>query len=180
MEVGVFGEELYLLVYAVGKNIDLWVMKDYGVVDSWTTIFSLSQRTGNFDKLSPLHYLCEKRKILLQGSRLESKEDFLISYDLKSGRLTTLDIPCMPKHFYATTFAGSLFSLSSGESGKSSRKYKDVRRYACKYFSLTVERVKFGLGRCGWRTYFGFWLVLLGSYLALGRLGPQKCLYPFA
>ncbi|XP_026423061.1 F-box/kelch-repeat protein At3g06240-like isoform X3 [Papaver somniferum] len=141
MEVVVLGEELCLSVHPSGEsNIELWIMKDYGVTDSWTKIFSLSRDTINFYMLLPLHYLNKNREILLQGLRLEGR-DALVSYNPKSGRLVALDIPGMPKHFNATTFVGSLVSLNSGEFVKAS-KISEVNTSAgaYKFFSLTVER----------------------------------------
>ncbi|XP_026439830.1 F-box/kelch-repeat protein At3g06240-like [Papaver somniferum] len=105
MRVGLLGEDLYLSVHARHeRNIDLWVMTDYGDIDSWTKIFSLSKDDVNFDRLLPLHYLYKNREILLQGVSSKGKQDALVSYNPNSGRLMTLDIPCIPKRFYATTF----------------------------------------------------------------------------
>ncbi|XP_026398116.1 F-box protein CPR1-like [Papaver somniferum] len=117
MEVGVLGEQLYLSVNAA-DNIDLCVMKDYGVVDSWTKIFSLLKNEINFGYLWPLHYLNKNCEILLHAyvcvEDEDSDKDVLVSYDLKSGRLVTLDIPCLPKYFSPTTVVGSLVSPNSG------------------------------------------------------------------
>ncbi|XP_026400321.1 F-box/kelch-repeat protein At3g06240-like [Papaver somniferum] len=113
MEVGVLGDELYLLVNPRHQgNIDLWVMKDYGVVDSWTKIITISEYQTGFEKLTPLGYL-KNGEILLKGERLTSK-DSLVLYDPKIGRLVTLDTPGMPEYFRAATLVGSLFSLYSG------------------------------------------------------------------
>ncbi|XP_026378864.1 F-box protein CPR1-like [Papaver somniferum] len=74
MEVGVLGEDLYLSVDATSSkgNFDLWVMTDYGVIDSWTKIFSLSKDETSFDAFRPLHYLDKNGKILLFGIRYET------------------------------------------------------------------------------------------------------------
>ncbi|XP_026452425.1 F-box protein CPR1-like [Papaver somniferum] len=117
MDVGFLGEDLYLSVNIIWYdcNIDLWVMKDYGVIDSWTKIFSISKTSTNFRSLRPLHYLNKDCDILLHGNVKYSYEDVLVSCDPKNGRLKTFDIPCKPKHFYPTTFVGSLVSFKSAE-----------------------------------------------------------------
>ncbi|XP_026452426.1 F-box protein CPR1-like [Papaver somniferum] len=116
MEVGVLGEDLFLYINGTsGKgNLDLWVMKDYGLTYSWTKIFSVSKDVTSFHSLRPLHYLNKHREILLHGVRLEGKDD-LVSYDPRSIRLVNLDITCMPKHFNATAFDESLVLLDSDE-----------------------------------------------------------------
>ncbi|XP_026420267.1 F-box/kelch-repeat protein At3g06240-like [Papaver somniferum] len=121
MEVGVLRENLYLSVNATCKsNIDLWVMKDYGVADSWRKFFSISTDETLFDSLWPLHYLENNHKILFHGyvntiNDEDSGEAVLVSYDLINGELMTLDIPYKPKHFYPIIFVGSLVSLNSCE-----------------------------------------------------------------
>ncbi|XP_026430861.1 F-box protein CPR1-like [Papaver somniferum] len=173
MEVGVLVDDLYLLANATcgRSNIDLWVMKDYGVTDSWTKIFSLSPDITKFDKLLPLHYLNENHQILLKGEHIIWKEDALVSYDPKSGRLVNLVIHRLPRHFNATAFAASIVSLNSRELVKPTEISKvhtrhgaasifsihsrelvkaaktskvDTRHGAHKFCLLAVERVKSG------------------------------------
>ncbi|XP_026420566.1 F-box protein CPR1-like [Papaver somniferum] len=114
VELVALGNELHLSVVS-GKASDifeLWVMEDYGVVDSWTKLFSISNNWGwgtllSFDKSG---------KILLftghcsQGNQVKKT---LVSYDLRYGRSTFLNIDDMPGRFTAETFIGNLVSLNS-------------------------------------------------------------------
>lgn len=171
MDVGVLREDLYLLVNDtyMFRKIDLWVM-----TDSWTKIFSLWRDTTGFNRLVPLHYLNKKNcEILLHGAH-SGKED-LVSYNPESGTLATLDIPCMPKDFYATTFVGSLVSLNSGDFVKVSK--------TSKFFSRIVERAKSGyleFQRCSraieylWIVYFVLFLVFLDKYVGWGILRSRE------
>ncbi|XP_026398343.1 F-box protein CPR1-like [Papaver somniferum] len=126
MEVGVLGEDLYLSVNdRSNSKIDPWLIKDYGVKDSWTKIFSISKDETNIYSLVPMHYVNKNREILLYGyGRLEGElsKDVLVSYDLKYGRPKILDIPCMPKYLSATTCVGSLISLNSGKFAKAEKR----------------------------------------------------------
>ncbi|KAI3953445.1 hypothetical protein MKW92_039206, partial [Papaver armeniacum] len=128
-DVGVLGEDLYLSVRddLMGK-LELWVMKEYGVVDSWTKLLSISEEQTNWlssanrlpsfvktkwDRVSPLHTY-KNREILLEVMITTdiSQESTILSYDpLSGGFHKNLDIQDIPSLFFAETYVGSLISL---------------------------------------------------------------------
>ncbi|XP_026420553.1 F-box/kelch-repeat protein At3g06240-like [Papaver somniferum] len=85
--IGVLEKDLYFSVYVSGI-FELWVMKDYGVVDSWTKILSIQEDMRNFRIWRALPSYNKNREILFNCSRLQGKqyESALMSYDLKNGR----------------------------------------------------------------------------------------------
>ncbi|KAI3860903.1 hypothetical protein MKX03_033588, partial [Papaver bracteatum] len=131
-EVGVLGQDLYLSVRddLMGK-LELWVKREYGVVDSWTKLLSISEKQTNwlnstnrlptfFEtkwlRVSPLHTKCKNREILLQVmiSTDVAQESTIVSYDPLSGEFhKNLDIQDIPSVFIAETYVGSLISLKS-------------------------------------------------------------------
>ncbi|XP_026420569.1 F-box protein CPR1-like [Papaver somniferum] len=106
--VGVLGKDLYLSVY-VSDIFELWVMKDNGVVDSWTKLLSISNNCGSAMPLSFNGEIILFTCYCLQGNQVKNA---LVAYDLRNGRSTFLKIKDMPRRFTAETFMESLVSLN--------------------------------------------------------------------
>ncbi|KAL5717336.1 hypothetical protein ACHQM5_010357 [Ranunculus cassubicifolius] len=111
MNVDVLGGSLCLLRNVYPVRVEGWVMKTYGVKDSWTKLFCISQQTivGSFEYLLPLCYFRSDSRLLMLK---DGKE--LRVYDLVSGKAKTLQIRGIPDWFEAETYIGSLVSLNSG------------------------------------------------------------------
>jgi hypothetical protein len=80
-------------------KVDVWVMKEYGVRDSWCKLFSCSNKALLCSK--PLCYSSDKNKVLL-----ETHFKKLFWYDLKSEKFTR--VLGTPKFNEAMIFVGSL------------------------------------------------------------------------
>ncbi|RZC81892.1 hypothetical protein C5167_044481 [Papaver somniferum] len=115
--VEVLGKDLSLSV-CVSDIFELWVMKDYGVVDSWTKVLCISQKMENIQIWRTLSYFNKNRETLFSSSRLQGSyyKVTLVSYNLRNKRFRSLHINDMPGNcnaINAETFNGSLVSLNS-------------------------------------------------------------------
>ncbi|KAI3889371.1 hypothetical protein MKX03_024462 [Papaver bracteatum] len=134
-DLGVLGEDLFLSVDDVrGNKFDVWVMKEYGVADSWTKFLSVSKAQTNWlsskanfwfniqelewVSLTPLQLFNKNGEILFRvtcflGDDIESS---LVSYDPKNGKVSRIsNVRDIPDFFYAETYVESLISVNSGE-----------------------------------------------------------------
>ncbi|OVA01216.1 F-box domain [Macleaya cordata] len=108
---GVLGEYLCILdncLYMVG--VEVWVMKDYGVRESWTKLFTIALQTvvQSFQYLRLIQCF-NNGEILLQKDN-----NALVLYNPKHERTRILKIRGIPKRFETVTYVGSLVSLNSG------------------------------------------------------------------
>ncbi|XP_050229497.1 F-box protein CPR1-like [Mercurialis annua] len=80
------------LSYRFQGYVEIWIMKEYGIEDSWTKLLSLHRRQNfNFNfyaRLKPLCYSSEGDKVLMDYN--EGKE--IILYDLKNQTFDIIDI----------------------------------------------------------------------------------------
>lgn len=67
MHVEVLGETLCLICNFLSIKVDMWVMKDYGVKNSWTKLISVKQPSDlmSFIFLMPVVYSKSREKVLL-------------------------------------------------------------------------------------------------------------------
>ncbi|KAF9612448.1 hypothetical protein IFM89_000196 [Coptis chinensis] len=72
------------LVHNMTRNVEAWVMKDYGMKESWTKLFNME---NSFGQLKPLCWTIKNCKILLKW------DCGLILYDLKTKIVSSLQIP---------------------------------------------------------------------------------------
>ncbi|KAL3624743.1 hypothetical protein CASFOL_031411 [Castilleja foliolosa] len=92
---------------------DVWVMKDYGVEDSWIKLFSLEDEDCFFccfefgRDLRPLAYMKDKTQILLQHTLYCG---FLI-FDVKSNSIKRVDIHDLTGTLYAQFIPRTIFRL---------------------------------------------------------------------
>ncbi|KAL3624745.1 hypothetical protein CASFOL_031413 [Castilleja foliolosa] len=90
---------------------DLWVMKDYGVEDSWITLFSLEDEGCLFCcircDLRPVAYMKDKTQILLQGCQ---RTRFFI-FDIKSDSMETVEIHGLNGTLHAQFIPRTIFRL---------------------------------------------------------------------
>ncbi|CAA0836517.1 F-box protein CPR30 [Striga hermonthica] len=103
------------------SKIDIWVMKEYGVNDSWTKVVAVGPPAiDRRDFLSPLVYSQDGDKVLL------SCNDFrLVWFDSKEKSVCDVDVQGLPYRFYAEVCVESLIRLS--EQGKETKRIRGKR-----------------------------------------------------
>ncbi|CAN0890787.1 F-box protein CPR1 [Linum grandiflorum] len=92
--------------------VDLWVMKEYGVKESWTRLFSVQRirSTTAFAFLRPLMYSKDGKELLL-----EVNDERLVWYDWNSGKARPVRIRGSPKSFGAVICVESLIPIDDPE-----------------------------------------------------------------
>ena len=127
----VIGGSLSLLCYDTHKNTvnkccSIWVMKEYGVVDSWTKQFTINLNGGKIIRV-----------LGLQGNGnilVEAKEPFgweLSSYDPKSEQVKNLGICGRPYYFCVDNYMENLVLLNRPNDTVSKRRVSRKRK--CRY-----------------------------------------------
>ncbi|XP_042509364.1 F-box protein CPR1-like [Macadamia integrifolia] len=108
MYVGVLGGQLCFLC-RISSRFEVWVMKDYGVRDSWVKLFTIEQPEV-ISSLGHARPLCYSKN----GEVIFNKSDGpLLLYDPRSGRVRTLRIPGAPDRMKAEVYIGSLIPLNA-------------------------------------------------------------------
>lgn len=104
------------------KHVDIWVMKSYGVKDSWTKLISTAdvKLIKESDFLRPIAYSKSGKEVLL-----EKNFERLYWYHLENKTVKRLIVPGMPRLFVTETFTGSLVQVNIGSaSGSGTKKEK--------------------------------------------------------
>ncbi|OVA15186.1 F-box domain [Macleaya cordata] len=109
-EVGVLGGCLCLLDKIDMARVDVWVMGDYGVRESWTKLFSISDKTITQSRSVRLIQSYKNYDEIL----LEKDNKALVLYYPKQERARVLKIRSILKRFQTESFVESLVSLKSG------------------------------------------------------------------
>lgn len=94
------------------RNVDIWVMENYGVAGSWTKILTIVQNVAlQFMQLKPLAYSNNRKKVLLL-------KDFgeLVWYDLELKVIKMVNNPVIPDFWRAYGSVESLVKLDSAPS----------------------------------------------------------------
>lgn len=104
-------------------RVEIWVMKEYGIRESWTMLFSLmpSHMSGSFSYAENVAYFesCDRVLLDLGG------ETFVL-YDLKTKTVENLRIFGVPKFFEARLCVGSLVGFHGGDAdNKTTRKQEE-------------------------------------------------------
>ena len=118
MDLGVLEGQLLMICNYGNDFVDVWVMKEYGLKESWTKLFKVSQSSLNrdFGQVMPLAYSksCDKDKVLL-----ELDKEKLLWYDLRRRRAKTVRIEGAPNSFNVDVYVESLVPLGGdGMDGK--------------------------------------------------------------
>ncbi|XP_026416319.1 F-box protein CPR1-like [Papaver somniferum] len=113
--VDVLGGCLCIVCVVLGDRGDVWVMKDYGVRESWTKEFTVPWQVIKFDYFRPIGYVGNGKQVLLNiGFKQETnKGNFLVRYNPKRKMATTLKTHDItdPEWRHAYTYQESLFSV---------------------------------------------------------------------
>ncbi|CAN1337207.1 F-box protein CPR1 [Linum perenne] len=107
-------------------RVDLWVMKEYGVKESWTRLFSVQRirNTTAFAFLRPLIYSKDGNELLL-----EVNDERLVWYDWNNGKARTVRIRGGPKSFGAVIYCQSLIHVDDpDEVERQQRRREDAER----------------------------------------------------
>ncbi|KAL3624740.1 hypothetical protein CASFOL_031408 [Castilleja foliolosa] len=104
--------ENYLKLYEEKERYDVWVMKDYGVEDSWIKLISFEDEECFFCRigynLRPVSYMKDKTQILLQ--RTSSSPEFLI-FDFTSNSMKRVEIHGLTGALHAQFIPTTIFRL---------------------------------------------------------------------
>ncbi|KAI8568566.1 hypothetical protein RHMOL_Rhmol02G0211100 [Rhododendron molle] len=148
INTSVFGEWLSLLCYDgyKQKSCSIWIMKDYGIVDSWYNLFKVDLN----EEFARVISLRDNGHILFDAkTRIEWE---LSSYDPSSQQVKNLGIQGVLGHFHVDTFEENLVLLDKKNDAISrrgvSRKRKDrsdveQRRLIKELESLVDKRQRF-------------------------------------
>ncbi|PIM98050.1 hypothetical protein CDL12_29473 [Handroanthus impetiginosus] len=114
--LGVLGGCLILSCYYQIERLDVWLMKEYGVKDSWVKLFSVAatDNIGAVETLRPIAYLKCKGEVLLQHDRQE-----FLWYDLKTNLGKKVRIHGRPATFSSQLCMASLVRLNVSVGDKS-------------------------------------------------------------
>ncbi|XP_059628783.1 F-box protein CPR1-like, partial [Cornus florida] len=113
MSLGSLGDCLCINCnYARRDRVDIWVMEEYGVKESWTKLFSVKQ----FGDVRPLAYSRTGEEVLLYQGHAK-----LLWFDLKRKTLKNVRIPGWPTFYEDPICVGSLVPLPVDEMEKAAR-----------------------------------------------------------
>ncbi|EEF29668.1 ubiquitin-protein ligase, putative [Ricinus communis] len=110
MGVGVLQGCLSLLAYARSERVDVWVMEEYMVKESWSKLFSVARLEviGILRSLKPLAYSKSGNEVLIEHDNVN-----LFWYDLKRKEVVNVWIQGVPITFEAEICVGSLVPLNA-------------------------------------------------------------------
>ncbi|KAG8372621.1 hypothetical protein BUALT_Bualt12G0085700 [Buddleja alternifolia] len=123
--LGVLDGCLILSCYYQIERLDVWLMKDYGVRNSWIKLFSVSRldNIGAVETLRPISYSKCKRWVLLQHDK---KEFFW--FDVEINICKKIRVHCPPTTFSSHFCVPSLVRLNvGGGDGGCSKARKQAR-----------------------------------------------------
>uniref|UniRef100_A0A2N9IDC3 F-box domain-containing protein n=1 Tax=Fagus sylvatica TaxID=28930 RepID=A0A2N9IDC3_FAGSY len=118
MDVGVLGGCLTILYNHNRHRLDVWVMKEYGVKESWTKLYSVQP----FEYMFPVAYSKCGEEVLLEKVMLEKNSKRLVWYDLKNNkRVKNVKIRGVPDWFEPFICWGSLVPLGGNREGNAKK-----------------------------------------------------------
>ncbi|XVE78907.1 hypothetical protein DITRI_Ditri14bG0015600 [Diplodiscus trichospermus] len=105
--------------------VDIWIMKEYGVKESWTKLLTVKQPEviSDFEFVFPLAYSKNGDKVLLNQDDIK-----FVWYDLKSKRVKNVRIRGAPRSFEAEMLVGSLVPLNGNGAMINKRKQDDQKK----------------------------------------------------
>ncbi|KAK9945748.1 hypothetical protein M0R45_011247 [Rubus argutus] len=106
----VLGSNLCICVNHFGTQNDVWLMKKYGVADSWTPLYTIKQEAVDWllEYCRPLVFSNTGKRVLLQSNSDITLDKNLFWYDLEKKMVKELKIPGLPSLFTAAICVGSL------------------------------------------------------------------------
>ncbi|XP_026398676.1 F-box/kelch-repeat protein At3g06240-like [Papaver somniferum] len=113
--IGLLDGKLCLSWYVGDGNVDVWIMQNYGVIESWTKIFSVSRLKEDIDFVRPVQSF-KNGDILLFGqplNRFNPHNGDLFLYNPMNGNARFLDTSSYQTLEKVHTYVGSLVSVKS-------------------------------------------------------------------
>lgn len=111
MNIGELEGCLCILCNYIQKRVDVWVMKDYGVKESWTKMFSVAQPAviRSFEFVIPLAYSKGDRDILLvqDNKKLIQDTSFLIINNFVLNKRAIRELSSTRRHSAQLVYRGS-------------------------------------------------------------------------
>ncbi|KAI9162302.1 hypothetical protein LWI28_025938 [Acer negundo] len=109
VELGALGEYLCVVSNHLDIHTDVWVMKEYGVMDSWTKLFSIAREQvgGYFGYIRPLGYANKGKEVLFQ----RDKSDVFL-YDVNKKIVKNVRIRGSPISYKVNICVQSLVSFN--------------------------------------------------------------------
>ncbi|PIM99757.1 hypothetical protein CDL12_27743 [Handroanthus impetiginosus] len=108
------------LVCTNRSGVVIWIMKEYGVEESWIMLLSVSRSTLEYNHfVKPLAYSRDGDKVLLNCD-----EKRLVWYDLRTEAVDNVSVDGLPFVFYAEVCVESLVSLNGRDEVKKQRQEK--------------------------------------------------------
>ncbi|CAL1352151.1 unnamed protein product [Linum trigynum] len=122
VDVGVLEGNLCVMCNYEHVCVDLWVMKEYGVKESWSRLFSVQKirNTTAFGFLRPLIYAKDGNELLL-----EVNDEKLFWYDSKTGKARSVRILDGPRSFGALMYVGSLIPVEDPDEVERQRRLRE-------------------------------------------------------
>ncbi|TYI23689.1 hypothetical protein ES332_A06G182300v1 [Gossypium tomentosum] len=138
LNVGVLGGCLCVVANHGDARVDLWVMKEYGVKESWTILFSLASEDviGSLRFLKPLAYSSCGNQVLLEHDKIN-----LFWYDLEKKKADDVWVPGMPFSYETEVCLQSLVSLNvkrRKQNGEDNRDIKKMDDFLSEGFKLVL------------------------------------------
>ncbi|KAG7541894.1 F-box-like domain superfamily [Arabidopsis thaliana x Arabidopsis arenosa] len=123
MDVGVLDGCVCLMCYNEFSHVDVWVLKEYEDVKSWTKLFRVPkpESVESVDFMRPLIYSKDRSKILLEINNAAN----LMWFDLESKKLTTVGIEC-DSSFTADILVSSLVLGCKGDPTEAQRRKEQM------------------------------------------------------
>ncbi|KAL0007214.1 hypothetical protein SO802_008716 [Lithocarpus litseifolius] len=129
LQTSVIGGSLALLFYddrfVAKKCCDIWVMKEYGIVDSWTKLFTVDLNK----RIIRVLHLPKNGNILVEVNLPSDRE--LSSYDPKSQHVKSLGICGRRHYFHVDNYVANLVLLDKPNDAVSKR--GACRKRKCRY-----------------------------------------------
>ncbi|XP_062088509.1 F-box protein CPR1-like [Humulus lupulus] len=107
-------------------RVDIWVMKEYGVKESWTKLYSVVQS----DVISSFNYVFPVTYLKYPGNKILMDQDSkkFILYDLGRNKAESVMIPGMPELFEECVCLQSLVGLGGRDGELSGKKAEKLSR----------------------------------------------------
>ncbi|KAJ0513890.1 putative F-box domain-containing protein [Helianthus annuus] len=115
VNLGILGGCLCMVCNYPKVNVDIWVMKRYGVKDSWSKLISTEdvKIIRELDMLRPIVYSKNGREVLL-----EKNFERLYWYHLEDKTAKRFKVAGMPRLFVTEMFTGSLVQVKLGNASR--------------------------------------------------------------
>lgn len=108
LKLGVVEDSLFMCVFGDSRKFDIWVMKDYGVKESWTkqyVIENLYPRQSSCDTYEPVKFLGNGEILMLFN------DSQVVCYNLQTKRMRRTRVTHTRHEFNSIAYTPSLVSL---------------------------------------------------------------------